>query len=157
MKDYTISKPIISIILIADNSGKVIEKSIKSILNQTFKDFELIIYDNCSKDNTASKIDLFLMKQIDNRIKVKHLLCPQTLSEIKNKAIQDADGKYITFLNAEDIIGNYYLECLMEPLKSSFTQFYQALSLTGFSVLTENLLRIMHLCITSLCVGTRRK
>ena len=63
-----IENPLISVILPVFNSEKTLERSIKSILNQSFKSFELIIIDDCSTDNSSNIINNYLLS--DKRIKV---------------------------------------------------------------------------------------
>ena len=137
---YVVKAPALSVILISDNSSRTIENAVKNLLNQTFKNFELIIIDNCSTDSTTSKLDVLTMKLMDNRIRVKHLLHKESITQIKNIGLEEADGKYITFLKAEDIISTSYLEELLRPLKSSLSQKYQALSFTGFALVENNCL-----------------
>ena len=62
---------LISIILPTYNSAKYIDKTIKSIFNQTYKNFELIIIDDCSTDQTVKIIDKLIYKKIHQTNKVK--------------------------------------------------------------------------------------
>lgn len=92
------NKPNSSIILPAYNAEKYIAKSISSILNQTYKNFELIIIDDGSTDNTLKEVNKFN----DSRIKIikneENLGLPKTL----NKAIYLSKGKYIARADADD-------------------------------------------------------
>ncbi len=93
--------PKISVILPTYNCENFVAKTIKSVLNQTFEEFEFIIIDDASTDRTRNIINFFAKK--DRRIKVilnkKNLGIPKTL----NKAIREASGKYIAILNHDDL------------------------------------------------------
>ena len=132
------SNQLISVVLIACNSGKYINQSLQRLMSQTFKSFEVLVYNNCSTDTTSSNLDIFQMKHSDERIRVFHLIKYHSLQDIKNKALLDANGKFITFLYAEDIIGTKYLEGLIDAIRISSKQQYQPLVITGFSVQEDN-------------------
>lgn len=93
--------PKISVIMAVYNGEKYLAEAIESILNQTFKNFEFIIVDDCSKDNSLNVIKDFAKK--DNRIKIifnkKNLKLPASL----NKGLKIAKGKYIARMDADDI------------------------------------------------------
>lgn len=97
----------ISIIVPVYNSEKYLGKCIDSILNQTYKDFELLLFNDGSKDNS-----LYIMKEYslkDNRIKVidqKNMGVAKT----RNKGIELATGEYIAFIDNDDTIQEDYLE-----------------------------------------------
>lgn len=99
----------ISIILPVYNVDKYLRKCIDSILNQTYKNFELIIIDDGSTDNCPSICDEY--KLLDNRIQVIHQE-NKGLSAARNVGIDLSIGKYITFIDSDDYIDNKYLEIL---------------------------------------------
>lgn len=91
--------PMISVIMSTYNEEKYIETSLKSLLNQTFKEFEIIIVDDASTDHTRQLIEGLQ----DERI---HLLCNeenQGLTKNLNKALKYAKGKYIARMDGDDI------------------------------------------------------
>jgi len=94
-------KPKISVIMSAYNVEKYIAESIESILNQTFRDFELIIINDASTDKTLDIIKGFMKK--DKRLKLinnkKNLYA--TIS--RNKALRIAKGVYIAIQDGDDI------------------------------------------------------
>ena len=92
------NKPLVSIIMNCRNGEKYLKQSIKSILCQSFHNWELIFWDNKSIDN--SKKILFTFK--DKRIKYFYSNKNIKLYEARNKAIKKASGKYITFLDVDD-------------------------------------------------------
>lgn len=93
------SKPKISVIIPAYNAENYIEESIKSILNQTFSDFELLILDDASTDNTYSKAANFK----DSRIRLERNDKNLYIAANRNKGISLANGKYIVWQDADDI------------------------------------------------------
>jgi len=93
--------PIISVILSAYNAENFIGKSIKSVLNQTFKNFEFLIIDDCSTDNTLKIIRE--IAETDERIIVINNTINEFVIESRNKGILKAKGKYIAIIDADDI------------------------------------------------------
>lgn len=93
--------PIISVIVPVYKAEKYLSMCICSILNQTFKDFELILVDDGSPDNSGKICDDYGLK--DNRIRVIH----QSNSGVaiaRNNGIQVSKGEWITFVDADDWI-----------------------------------------------------
>lgn len=91
--------PLISIITVVYNSEKYIEGTLKSIQNQTCKDFEYIIIDGDSKDNTLSIIQRYqdvVSKLISETDK--------GLYDAMNKGLQMAKGQFVWFINSGDKI-----------------------------------------------------
>lgn len=89
--------PLISIVTVCYNAQQFIEKTIQSIINQTFKDLEYIIIDGGSKDKT-----LKIIKKYESKIS-KIISEPDNgLYDAMNKGIKKANGKYILFINAGD-------------------------------------------------------
>jgi len=89
----------ISIIIPTYNREKLLIRSIKSILNQTYQNFEIIIVDDFSKDNTKNIINIFN----DNRIRYIRLRKNKGASFARNIGIKKATGKYISFQDSDDI------------------------------------------------------
>lgn len=93
--------PKISIILPSYNGSKFIKESIDSILNQTFNDWELILVNDCSKDDT-----LEIMKNYENkdkRIKIINNAKNQKLPESLNIGFREAKGEYLTWTSDDNI------------------------------------------------------
>lgn len=90
---------LVSIITPSYNTALYIEDTIKSVLNQTFKNWEMIIVDDCSSDNTLEIINKFN----DPRIILirNNLRCGAAVS--RNKALNIAKGKWIAFLDSDDL------------------------------------------------------
>ena len=93
----------ISIIIPAYNVEKYIVETINSVLNQTFTDWELIIVDDGSKDNTAEIVKQFCEK--DNRISY-YFKKNSGVSDTRNLGMSKAKGEYIALLDADDLWNN---------------------------------------------------
>ncbi|WP_428026150.1 glycosyltransferase family 2 protein [Arcobacter sp.] len=91
--------PIISVIMPVYNAEKYLKESIESILNQTFKDFEFIIINDASTDNSENIILSYTDLRINYIKNKKNIGVAKSL----NKAIQNSKGKYIARMDADDI------------------------------------------------------
>lgn len=108
-------KNLVSIVLPVFNGEDYISKAIDSILNQTYKEFELIIINDGSKDKTAEIIDDYASR--DSRIQVIHQenrKIPKTLS----RGFKVAKGEFCTWTSADNIIPYNFLEKMVVELKS---------------------------------------
>lgn len=94
----------ISIIIPAYNAERTILQCVQAVLAQTFKDWELIIVDDGSKDRTLNLCQTFS----DERIKVLHKE-NGGVSSARNMGLESARGEYITFIDADDRISSDYL------------------------------------------------
>lgn len=102
-----------SIITVCYNSEKTIERTLKSIVEQTYKNFELIIIDGASKDNTMKIIKKYNDK-IDNMTIISEP--DKGIYDAMNKGIDLSKGEYIAFLNSDDYYENYALEVIEKNL-----------------------------------------
>ena len=108
------AQPLVSISMPAFNAEKYITSSIQSVLNQTYSNFELIIYDDGSRDNTRAIIQSFS----DPRIKTILADQNQGLIVARNLIAQQAQGKYIALLDCDDIAEPTRLEEQVAYLES---------------------------------------
>ena len=98
---------LVSIIMPSYNTGKYIEDSIKSVLDQTYKNWELIIVDDCSTDDTEKSIKKYLK---DKRIKFYKNEKNSGAAISRNKALKIAKGRWIAFLDSDDLWDKHKLE-----------------------------------------------
>ncbi len=94
-------EPLVSIITPAFNSEAFIAETIKSVLNQTYENWEMIIIDDGSTDNTAELILNYVKN--DNRIQFHSLNKNSGTGVARNFALEKASGKYIAFLDSDDL------------------------------------------------------
>ena len=91
--------PLVSIIVNCHNGEKYLKDCIKSILNQSYKNFEIIFFNNFSNDNSIKIINKFK----DKRIKVFNSKTLLSLPFARNKAIRKSKGEYIAILDTDDL------------------------------------------------------
>ena len=99
--------PMISVIVPCYNVGEYVEKCLNSLVNQTFKDIEIICVNDGSTDNTPQILSDFAEKYSEIRV------INQTnggLSNARNTGIENARGKYIAFVDSDDWINETFLE-----------------------------------------------
>ena len=97
------NNPKISIITVSYNSEVVIEPTIKSILNQTFIDFEYLIIDGNSKDRTVEIIKSYESKFKEKNISYKWVSEPDNgIYDAMNKGILMSNGQWCNFMNTGD-------------------------------------------------------
>ncbi|BFM42295.1 glycosyltransferase family 2 protein [Flavobacterium sp. CFS9] len=118
----------VSIIMPSYKSERFITKSIESVLNQTHKNWELIIIDDCSPDNSLQIIKEYC--NIDSRIRLVTHEKNSGVAESRNRGIKEAKFPYIAFLDSDDLWEENKLEVqlnFMEQNKAaiSFTQYYR--------------------------------
>lgn len=92
---------LVSIITPCYNAERFISQTIESVLSQTYERWELIIVDDVSTDN--SKILVKKYMSIDTRIKLIELEINNGPANARNKGIEEANGKYVAFLDSDDL------------------------------------------------------
>lgn len=121
----------ISVIVPVYNVEKYLYRCIGSILNQTFKDLEIILIDDGSKDRSGIICDEF--KKKDNRIKVIHKK-NEGLGLARNTGMDIATGDYITFVDSDDYISTTLVEDLYKGIVSNNVD----TALGGFKKITND-------------------
>ena len=106
--------PLVSIIIPTYNREKLIDKTIYSIINQTYQNIEIIVVDDCSKDKTIDIVNGIK----DSRIVYKVLDKNQGAPAARNIGIQIATGDYIAFLDSDDRWEPNKLELQLNLIKS---------------------------------------
>jgi glycosyltransferase involved in cell wall biosynthesis len=99
---------LISIITPSYNSSKFISQTIDSVLAQTYQNWEMIIVDDVSSDSTIDIIKTYTVK--DSRIKLIKLKVNSGPAIARNKGIRDAKGRYIAFLDSDDLWKHHKLK-----------------------------------------------
>lgn len=100
--------PLISVVMPLYNAEKFIEKAVKSVEKQSYRNFEIIIIDDCSSDNSL-KIALELAEENEN-IKVLTNESNMGVSKTRNRGIKEAKGEYIALLDSDDVWNEDKLE-----------------------------------------------
>ena len=102
--------PKVSVIVPVYNAEKYLNECVDSILNQDFTDFELLLIDDGSKDNSGKICDKYAHK--DNRVRVFHKE-NGGVSSARNLGLDNAIGEYIIFIDSDDYVDVNYLSILM--------------------------------------------
>ena len=121
----------ISIIIPVYNTALYLDECIKSVLNQTYQDFECILVDDGSTDGSLKKCQYWALK--DPRIKVFHQE-NQGVSAARNKGINEAKGEYIAFIDSDDWVEIYYLEHMLVAM----LRYRVDLIVSGFLLRNQN-------------------
>ena len=98
MKFSEITVPLVSVVIPVYNREDTVGRAVSSILNQSYKNLELIIVDDCSNDNSLKVIREFR----DERIRVVELKKNSGANAARNKGIMAARGQYIAFQDSDD-------------------------------------------------------
>ncbi|MFI5324415.1 MAG: glycosyltransferase family 2 protein, partial [Thermodesulfobacteriota bacterium] len=90
--------PHVSVIIPTHNRANLLKKSVTSVLSQSYRDFELLVIDDCSTDNTSE-----VMANItDKRVSYKKNTSNEGIPTTRNIALSYTNGKYIAFLDDDD-------------------------------------------------------
>ena len=107
--------PIFTVVVPVYNVEKYIKQCIESIINQTFKDFELLIIDDCSTDNSMKIAEELSAK--DSRITLLYGDKNRGVGYVRNRGIDLAKGKYIMFTDSDDWIEPWTLKLLYDTFQ----------------------------------------
>jgi len=109
------NQPLVSIIMNCYNGETFLHESIKSVLSQTYKNWELIFWDNRSEDKSAE-----IFKSYNDK-RFKYYYAPQhtLLSEARNEAVKRSSGEFIAFLDTDDFWEKDKLELQLPLFKDS--------------------------------------
>ena len=124
-------KNLISVILPIYNVSDYLDRCMKSVINQTYKNIEIIMVDDGSTDDSALKCDEY--KEKDDRIVVFHKE-NGGLSDARNYGIKRASGDYITCVDSDDFVDLDYIEYLY----SLITKYNVKMSICQHRVLYSN-------------------
>lgn len=124
--------PLVSIITPLYNAEKYIEKTIFSIMEQTYTNWELFVIDDCSKDNSYKVVQKISEK--DKRIKIIKLNENSGAAVARNTGIENANGRFIAFLDSDD---TWHPKKLEKQIKFMLDNQYY-FTYTGYYKVDEN-------------------
>jgi Glycosyltransferases involved in cell wall biogenesis len=125
-------KGLVSIITPAYNCGRYIGETIESVIKQTYTNWEMIIVDDCSSDNTKSVVQAYLNR--DQRIQYHTLKINSGAATARTFAMELAQGEYMAFLDSDDLWMPDKLDkqiCFMKENNCNF-------SCTSYQQINEN-------------------
>lgn len=111
---------LVSVIMPSYNTARFIKETVESVLAQTYKNWELIIVDDCSADNTDEVVSGFLS---DTRIRYIKNEKNSGAAVSRNRALREAKGKWIAFLDSDDLWEAEKLEKQIAFMKSNNCHF----------------------------------
>ena len=124
------NQPLISIVTVVYNGEKLLEKTIRSIINQTYKNIEYIIIDGNSTDGTVD-----IIKKYEESIDIWVSEKDKGLYDAMNKGAKLATGDFINFMNADDIIySTNAVELIVEHMSGMDYTYYSRASIMGATV-----------------------
>lgn len=99
----------VTIAIASYNNASVIERCVESVINQTYKQLEVLIVDDGSKDDTLSRLEKY---KNDSRIRI---ISKENggLSSVRQRALEDAHGDYISFIDADDYISIDFVQTML--------------------------------------------
>lgn len=118
----------LSVVIPVYNAESTLRKSVDSILCQSYRDFELLLVDDGSNDGSSVICDEYSQK--DNRVKVFHK-ANGGVSSARNLGIDNAQGEWITFIDADDYISESYFDTIDERDEDILFKGYQKFDNTG--------------------------
>ncbi|MCZ6161767.1 glycosyltransferase family 2 protein [Campylobacter ureolyticus] len=125
------SNPLISVVVPVYNVEKYLKKCIQSIIDQTYKNLEIILVDDGSNDNSGKICDEFAQK--DNRIKVIHKINGGQ-ADARNKALDIMNGEWVVFVDSDDFIEKFHIGNLyFQAIKNN-----SDICVCGFNIVDEN-------------------
>ena len=114
MENINVIDGLVSIIMPSWNTAKFIAETIQSVIDQTYQNWELLIVDDCSTDNTDEIVASFK----DDRIKYFHNEKNSGAALTRNRAMREAQGEWIAFLDSDDLWMPKKLEKQIAQLKA---------------------------------------
>lgn len=109
--------PKVSVIIPVYNVERYLARCLESVINQTYKDVEIICVNDCSPDNSAEILEKYAKK--DNRIKIINRKQNGGPSAARNTGLDVATGEYVYFIDSDDWIDLDYIEKMVEKIEKS--------------------------------------
>lgn len=106
----------VSIIIPIYNVERYLAECLESVIGQTYKNLEIILINDGSKDKSAQICDEYAKR--DSRIKVIHQI-NQGAANAKNRGLDNATGDYVTFIDSDDYADNLWIETMINALKAN--------------------------------------
>jgi len=125
-------QPLVSIVVPVYNAARFMDDTIQTVLNQTYQNWELLLVDDCSSDDSVQIIKMY--QKNDNRIKLFKLSENSGAAIARNTGIDKAKGRYLAFLDADDLWVKNKLELQVAFMQEKNAAF----SFTGYEFAEEN-------------------
>lgn len=117
MADYLCS---VTIGIPVYNAEKYIERCLKSVLDQTFDDFEVLVVDDCGTDNSIQLVEKVANNYVNGqKLRIVHHDRNRGVAEARNTIIDEASGKYLFFMDSDDRIAEDAISVLFDKAEST--------------------------------------
>lgn len=103
MGGMTGDKPAVSVIVPVYNAENYIEETVSSVRGQTFREWELLLVEDCSTDGTVNRIEEYIRRTGDSRIRLLRQPGNRGAAAARNRGVREAAGRYIAYLDADDL------------------------------------------------------
>lgn len=113
------AEQLVSVIVPCYNVEKYLVECVNSIVNQTYENLEIILLNDCSTDHTLDVMRE--LEKLDDRIQIVDLKQNQGLSAVRNIGFDLSNGKYISFVDSDDMISKNFYEMLVGTIESDDT------------------------------------
>jgi glycosyltransferase involved in cell wall biosynthesis len=107
-------EPTVSVVILCYNLGAYLDQAVQSVLDQTLKDFEIIIIDDGSPDPATRRLFTCCQRPKTRILRTEN----RGQAEARNLGVREARGRYITCLDADDMFEPKFLERTVEVLES---------------------------------------
>jgi teichuronic acid biosynthesis glycosyltransferase TuaG len=129
--DPTLPAPTVSVIMPAHNAARFLDEAIGSVAAQTFTDWEMIVVDDDSADSTRAIVERWAAS--DRRIRLVRQSPQQGAAAARNRALAETRGRYVAFLDSDDLWRPEKLEAQVAFMRETGAVF----SFAGYSVIDE--------------------
>lgn len=123
---------LVSILMPAYNSSRWIEETIRCVQAQTYVNWELIIADDASFDNTVQKVESLMPE--DSRLRLLKTDVNRGAGNARNRALQNAKGRYIAYLDSDDL----WIPEKLEHQLNYMRDFHYVMCYTDYDIVDEN-------------------
>lgn len=132
--------PLISIIMPAHNSAGFIREAVSSVISQNYSNWELIIVDDCSSDNTIENALISIPASISDKVKILKNEKNLGAAGSRNRGVKEACGEWVAFLDSDDVWEKDKLKKQAEFIENTNS----VLVFTGSSFMDETGRRLSH-------------
>ena len=108
----------LTVVIPVYNGSANIERCLDSVINQTYMDFRVLLFDDGSRDNSVAVIERFIRNHPENHLS---LICQDNMgaAETRNRGIEEADTEYVAFIDQDDYISQTYFETYVTAMEQS--------------------------------------
>ena len=122
---------LVSVIMLSKDNGKYVEETVRSVLAQTYRNWEIVFMDDSSQDDTVSQMMDYVE---DKRFRITQNVVTRGMGVSLNSALRDARGRWIAFLN----VGDVWEPTKLERQIAFMEEHGYAFSYTSFELMNEN-------------------